>query len=89
VDRVYALSDIPREQALADARQQATGRAVPQRAAPRRPGDPAVLVADPARAKALLSWTPAMSDLDTIVATALKPRLSGFAGLGPRGKTRG
>jgi UDP-glucose 4-epimerase len=41
-----------------------------------------VLVADPARAKALLRWTPGLSDLDTIVATAMKPRLAGFAGLG-------
>ena len=59
-----------------------TGHAVPQREAPRRPGDPPILVADPARAKLLLRWSPVMSDLDTIVATALKPRLAGFAGLG-------
>lgn len=37
---------------------------------PRRPGDPAVLVADAARAQDLLGWTPAHSDIDTIVRDA-------------------
>ena len=37
---------------------------------PRRPGDPAVLVADSRRLKALLGWTPRHDDLDYIVATA-------------------
>ena len=46
------------------------GRAVPHSVGARRPGDPAVLVSDPARANRELSWTPASSDLDTIVATA-------------------
>ena len=35
-----------------------------------RPGDPAELVSDPGKAMRELGWTPAMSDLDTIVATA-------------------
>ena len=35
-----------------------------------RPGDPARLVADPSRAKALLGWQPAMSDLNTIIQSA-------------------
>jgi len=38
----------------------------------RRPGDPAALVADASRAAALLSWRPALSDLETIVETAWK-----------------
>jgi UDP-glucose-4-epimerase GalE len=58
------------------------GRPVPQHEGPRRAGDPPVLVADPARAKALFLWTPMLSDLNTIVSTALKPRQAGFAGLG-------
>lgn len=37
---------------------------------PRRAGDPARLVADPARARRVLGWTPARADLDTIVADA-------------------
>ena len=49
----------------------ATGRAVPRTAQPRRPGDPAELVADARAARELLGWTPRHSDLETIVATAL------------------
>ncbi len=47
-----------------------SGRAVPREMAPRRPGDPPVLVADPARARLELGWAPRYSDLDVIVATA-------------------
>jgi UDP-arabinose 4-epimerase len=47
------------------------GRAVPQREAARRPGDPPELVADPALARARLGWQPRHSDLDTIIGTAL------------------
>jgi UDP-glucose-4-epimerase GalE len=47
-----------------------TGRTVPWKAAPRRPGDPAVLCASAAKAQAELQWTPRMPDLDTIVRTA-------------------
>ncbi|HEY5007964.1 MAG TPA: UDP-glucose 4-epimerase GalE [Caulobacteraceae bacterium] len=36
---------------------------------PRRPGDPPCLVADPARAKRLLHWTPGRSDIDNLIAT--------------------
>ena len=35
-----------------------------------RPGDPARLVADPSRAKALLGWQPTMSDLNAIIQSA-------------------
>jgi UDP-glucose 4-epimerase len=37
----------------------------------RRPGDPARIVADCARARALLNWQPQFNDLETIVAHAL------------------
>jgi UDP-glucose 4-epimerase len=46
-----------------------TGRPVPTRVAPRRPGDPAVLVADASLAKTLFGWTPKYS-LDETVASA-------------------
>jgi len=46
------------------------GRTIPINHAPRRAGDPAVLVADPAAARAALGWTPEFSDIDTILATA-------------------
>jgi UDP-arabinose 4-epimerase len=47
-----------------------TGLKVPRTDAPRRAGDPPVLVAAPGRARALLGWQPAWSDLETIVRTA-------------------
>jgi UDP-glucose-4-epimerase GalE len=47
-----------------------TGLAIPKQEAPRRAGDPPILVADPASARALLGWQPAHSDIDTIIATA-------------------
>ena len=46
------------------------GRAVPWTLAPRRPGDPAILYAAPAKAHAELHWTPRYPDIDTIVGTA-------------------
>jgi len=49
----------------------ATGQRVALEQAARRPGDPAVLVAEPARARATLGWTPAFSDLREIVRTAV------------------
>jgi len=50
--------------------EQVTTRSVPVRAAPRRAGDPPVLVANPARARAVLGWSGRYSDLTEIVRTA-------------------
>lgn len=47
-----------------------TGKKVNARLAPRRPGDPPALVADPHHAKMLLGWQPQSSDLKTIIETA-------------------
>ncbi len=47
-----------------------TGKRVPRREMPRRAGDPAVLVADPSKARRVLGWLPTNSDLDTIIHTA-------------------
>jgi UDP-arabinose 4-epimerase len=52
------------------AAERVTGRRIPRRESARRPGDPAALVADPARARALLGWTPSHSDLDTLISDA-------------------
>jgi UDP-glucose-4-epimerase GalE len=49
-----------------------SGRRVVRRNRPRRPGDPACLVADPTRARAVLGWAPTLSDLPTIVGSALR-----------------
>jgi len=48
------------------------GRTPPFRDAPRRSGDPAVLVAAPGRAQKLLAWRPRQSELGNIVQTAWK-----------------
>ncbi len=47
----------------------ATGKPVPHKIVPRRPGDPPALVANPAKAQALLQWT-ATRGLPEIVTTA-------------------
>jgi UDP-glucose-4-epimerase GalE len=51
--------------------QRVTGKAVPWCAAPRRPGDPPVLIADPSRAQKSLQWK-AVHPLHDIVSTAWK-----------------
>jgi UDP-glucose-4-epimerase GalE len=48
-----------------------SGRHIPCRETARRPGDPPALVADPGRAAELLGWYARLSDLDTIIRTAL------------------
>ena len=53
-----------------DAVERIAGKPVPHSIGPRRAGDPAELFSDPAKANRELGWTPKMSDLDTIVATA-------------------
>ncbi|MFG3529554.1 UDP-glucose 4-epimerase GalE [Streptomyces sp. NPDC047917] len=47
-----------------------TGHPVPETAAPRRAGDPAVLVASAATARERLGWTPSRADLTGIVTDA-------------------
>ena len=50
--------------------EQATGRAVPYRVAPRRAGDPAMLVASSEALRRDTGWTPRFTQLREIVATA-------------------
>ena len=47
-----------------------TGRRIAVREAPRRPGDPAALVARAERIRSVLGWRPRLDDLDTIVRSA-------------------
>jgi len=51
--------------------EQISGSRVNAVEAPRRPGDPALLVAAPGQAAEMLGWNPRYSDLNTIVGTAL------------------
>lgn len=55
---------------IIDATARVTGKPVPFQVAPRRPGDPAVLVAATAKATAILDWRARHSDIDHILATA-------------------
>lgn len=50
--------------------QQVTGRAVPKKVSARRPGDPAALVANAAKALEVLGWTPKRSEVDKVIADA-------------------
>jgi UDP-glucose-4-epimerase GalE len=62
-----------------------SGRQVPARTAPRRPGDPAVLFAASEKARREMGWRPQYEDLDVIVATAWRwhrTHPSGFGGAG-------
>jgi UDP-glucose-4-epimerase GalE len=49
-----------------------SGKDIPVRNSPRRPGDPPILVADPRRAQGVLGWQPRMPGLEDIVATAFR-----------------
>lgn len=53
-----------------DSARRVTGRDIPVVEEPRRPGDPAVLVASSDKAKRELGWEPKFTDLDSIVASA-------------------
>jgi len=52
--------------------EKAAGGPLPVRLGPRRPGDPAALVASAEKARRELGWSPARSEIDFIVETAMK-----------------
>ena len=55
---------------VVDAARRVTGRAIPAVDAPRRPGDPAALVASADRARAVLGWSPRYTTLESMIETA-------------------
>lgn len=55
---------------IIDAAARATGKPVPHRFSPRRPGDPAILVADASKANSVLNWQARSSGIDNIMSTA-------------------
>ncbi len=65
-----------------NAAKEVTGRDIPVRIAPRRPGDPARLVAGAQRAKELLGWMPLTTDVREIVEDAWRWHLSHPKGYG-------
>ena len=70
-----------------------TGRTIPAAVSPRRPGDPARLVAGADKAKKVLGWKPRFTDLESIVESAWRWHRShpdGYrsGGAGPGRKSR-
>ena len=57
-------------QQVIDCAAEVTGCDIPVRLEPRRPGDPARLVADAGRAKQELGWVPQHSNLEKIIESA-------------------
>ncbi|MFD7708868.1 UDP-glucose 4-epimerase GalE [Streptomyces sp. NPDC059786] len=55
---------------VVEAARKVTGHPVPAVVGPRRPGDPAVLIASSARARERLGWTPRRPDLDEMIQDA-------------------
>lgn len=55
-----------------EAARKVTGHSIPAVEVPRRPGDPAVLIASSEKAKAELGWKPRFVDLEDIIASAWK-----------------
>ncbi len=55
---------------IIEAARDVTGHPIPERSAPRRPGDPPELVAAAEKAKRELGWQPRHSDIHTIMRTA-------------------
>jgi len=55
---------------IIDAARKVTGKDIPVVEKGRRAGDPAVLIADSARAMSVLNWKPAHADIEEIIATA-------------------
>ncbi|MEJ2523884.1 MAG: UDP-glucose 4-epimerase GalE [Gammaproteobacteria bacterium] len=51
--------------------EQVHGRSIAVEEAPRRAGDPPVLIADPGKTREILGWTPKLDDLEAIVTSAL------------------
>lgn len=61
-----------------DVCREVTGHPIPVAVGPRRPGDPAALVASSAKIASELGWKPRYADLRTIVETAWEWHKSGF-----------
>jgi UDP-glucose 4-epimerase len=59
-----------------------TGHAIPAQESPRRPGDPAVLVASSEKIKKELGWNPRYADLESIVRSAWEWRKAHVNGYG-------
>ncbi len=61
---------------IIEAARKVTGRPIPCEVAPRRPGDPARLIACSDRARSMLGWKPEFEDAEVIIESAWKWRLA-------------
>jgi UDP-glucose 4-epimerase len=75
-------------QQVVEAARVVTGAPIAARQCPRRPGDPAVLVASSDRIRAVLGWTPSCPGLTDIVASAWRWKLAHPGGYGDDGARR-
>ncbi len=57
---------------ILEAARRVTGKPIPVEEAPRRPGDPATLVASSEKAKSVLGWQPKYTNVEDIIASAWK-----------------
>ncbi|MGX7200193.1 UDP-glucose 4-epimerase GalE [Enterococcus nangangensis] len=55
---------------MLEAARKVTGKVIPAEVAPRRAGDPSILVASADKAKAILGWQPQHTDVEDIIQTA-------------------
>ncbi|HUX86030.1 MAG TPA: GDP-mannose 4,6-dehydratase, partial [Chloroflexota bacterium] len=55
---------------IVDAARKVTGQPIPTAEVPRRPGDPAVLVANSQRARDALGWQPRYDDVEAMISSA-------------------
>jgi UDP-arabinose 4-epimerase len=74
VGRGYSVHEV------VDAVRRVTGREVPRRIAPRRPGDPPALVADASPASTLPGWSARWTELDAIIDSAWRWHRRHFRG---------
>jgi UDP-glucose 4-epimerase len=69
---------------ILEAAREATGKPIPAQMAPRRPGDPATLVAASQRARDILGWQPQYDDVKEIIRTAWNWKQTHPQGYGER-----
>ena len=71
---------------MLEAAREVTGKEIPAKMAPRRPGDPDSLVAASDKAREVLGWQPQYDDVHDIIATAWKWHETHPAGYDDRGE---
>ncbi len=71
-------------QEVVSAVERLTGKKVPVKNAPRRPGDPAVLIADSSRALSVLDWEPRRSTLEEMISSTWQWRQRFPSGYGEK-----